>query len=192
MGMSSEIKQQILYDSFDMFKDDWSNNANTLKSTIAKIATFDLSAAIQMWTYLLKKHSRKIKSDSEITSGILNELPEEAYNEIAETNFIIEKIFKEACEPWEAVNIISYFIKLADYYTANKFLELVSTNKTVSEYNYTDYKSSNLSTCLYSTLTDLYNLNESDIEFFSGWIERIEDKSEQMKLKVLMLSKEAD
>lgn len=192
MAMSSEIKQQILYDSFDMFKDDWDNNVETLKSTIAKIATIDLSAAIQMWVYLLNKHSRKIKTESEITSGILNELPEESYNEIVETNFIIEKIFKHACEPWESVTLISHFLMVPDYYTANKLLELVSMNKTVSEYNYTDYKSSNLSTCLYKILDRLYNFNDNDIEFFSAWIERIEDKNEKMKLKVLMISKEAN
>lgn len=189
--MGSEIKQQILYESFDMFKDDWDNNVDTLKSTIAKMATIDLSAAIQMWVYLLNKHSRKIKTDSEITSGILNQLPEESYKEIVDTNFIIEKIFKYSCEPWESTALISYFISKTEYYTANKILELVSTNKTVSEYNYTDYKSSNLSTCLYKTLDRLYNLTDSDIEFFSTWIERIEDKSEKMKLKVLMLSKES-
>ena len=189
--MGSEIKQQILYESFDMFKDDWDNNVDTLKSTIAKMATIDLSAAIQMWVYLLNKHSRKIKTDSEITSGILNQLPEESYEEIVDTNFIIEKIFKYSCEPWESTALISYFISKTEYYTANKILELVSTNKTVSEYNYTDYKSSNLSTCLYKTLDRLYNLTDSDIEFFSTWIERIEDKSEKMKLKVLMLSKES-
>jgi len=191
MAMGSEIKQQILYESFDMFKDDWDNNVDTLKSTIAKMATIDLSAAIQMWVYLLNKHSRKIKTDSEITSGILNQLPEESYEEIVDTNFIIEKIFKYSCEPWESTALISYFISKTEYYTANKILELVSTNKTVSEYNYTDYKSSNLSTCLYKTLDRLYNLTDSDIEFFSTWIERIEDKSEKMKLKVLMLSKES-
>lgn len=191
MAMGSEIKQQILYESFDMFKDDWDNNVDTLKSTIAKMATIDLSAAIQMWAYLLNKHSRKIKTDSEITSGILNQLPEESYEEIVDTNFIIEKIFKYSCEPWESTALISYFISKTEYYTANKILELVSTNKTVSEYNYTDYKSSNLSTCLYKTLDRLYNLTDSDIEFFSTWIERIEDKSEKMKLKVLMLSKES-
>lgn len=191
MAMGSEIKQQILYESFDMFKDDWDNNVDTLKSTIAKMATIDLSAAIQMWVYLLNKHSRKIKTDSEITSGILNQLPEESYKEIVDTNFIIEKIFKYSCEPWESTALISYFISKTEYYTANKILELVSTNKTVSEYNYTDYKSSNLSTCLYKTLDRLYNLTDSDIEFFSTWIERIEDKSEKMKLKVLMLSKES-
>ncbi len=97
MAMGSEIKQQILYESFDMFKDDWDNNVDTLKSTIAKMATIDLSAAIQMWVYLLNKHSRKIKTDSEITSGILNQLPEESYEEIVDTNFIIEKIFKYSC-----------------------------------------------------------------------------------------------
>lgn len=191
MAMGSEIKQQILYESFDMFKDDWDNNVDTLKSTIAKMATIDLSAAIQMWVYLLNKHSRKIKTDSEITSGILNQLPEESYEEIVDTNFIIEKIFKYSCEPWESTALISYFISKTEYYTANKILELVSTNKTVSEYNYTDYKSSNLSTCLYKALDRLYNLTDSDIEFFSTWIERIEDKSEKMKLKVLMLSKES-
>lgn len=191
MAMGSEIKQQILYESFDMFKDDWDNNVDTLKSTIAKMATIDLSAAIQMWVYLLNKHSRKIKTDSEITSGILNQLPEESYEEIVDTNFIIEKIFKYSCEPWESTALISYFISKTEYYTANKILELVSTNKTVSKYNYTDYKSSNLSTCLYKTLDRLYNLTDSDIEFFSTWIERIEDKSEKMKLKVLMLSKES-
>lgn len=191
MAMGSEIKQQILYESFDMFKDDWDNNVDTLKSTIAKMATIDLSAAIQMWVYLLNKHSRKIKTDSEITSGILNQLPEESYKEIVDTNFIIEKIFKYSCEPWKSTALISYFISKTEYYTANKILELVSTNKTVSEYNYTDYKSSNLSTCLYKTLDRLYNLTDSDIEFFSTWIERIEDKSEKMKLKVLMLSKES-
>lgn len=83
-------------------------------------------------------------------------------------------------------------LKDAYYYTANKLLELVSMNKTVSEYNYTDYKSSNLSTCLYKILDRLYNFNDSDIEFFSAWIERIEDKNEKMKLKVLMISKEAN
>lgn len=192
MAMNSEIKQQILYDSFDMFKDDWDNNAITLKSTIAKIATIDLNAAIQMWVYLLNKHSRKIKTDSGLTSGILGELPEESYNEIAEIDFIIEKIFKQSCEPWESATLICRFLMIPEYYTANKLLELVSMNKTVSEYNFTDYKSSNLSTCLYKILDRLYNFNDSDIEFFSAWIERIEDKNERMKLKVLMISKEAN
>ena len=188
MAMNSEIKQQILYDSFDMFKDDWDNNAGTLKSTIAKIATIDLSAAIQMWVYLLNKHSRKIKTDSEITSGILGELPEESYSEIAETDFIIEKIFKQSCEPWESATLICHFLMMPEYYTANKLLELVSMNRTVSEYNYTDYKSSNLSTCLYKILDRLYNFNDSDIEFFSAWIERIEQKRKN-EMKVFAFGK---
>ena len=192
MVMSSENKQQILYDSFEMFKDDWDNNVETLKSTIAKIATIDLSAAIQMWVYLLNKHSRKIKTDSEILSGILNELPEESYIEIVNNNFLIETIFKHSNEPWESVTLISHFLMEPDYYTVNKLLELVSMNKSVSKYNCTDYKSSNLSTCLYKILYGLYILNDNDIEFFSAWIERVEDKNEKMKLKVLMISKEAN
>lgn len=191
MAMNSDIKQQILYDSFNMFKDDWDNNVETLSHTITKTATIDLKAAIQMWEYLLNTYPHKIKSESEITSGILNELHEESYNEIVEIHFLIEKIFKYSCEPWESAVLISHFITIHDYYTANKLLELVSMNTTVSKYNYTDYKSSNLSTCLFKVIDRLYNLNDDDIDFFSTWTDRVKDKNDQIKLKVLMISKEA-
>lgn len=174
-----------------MFKDNWDANSDTLTSAIAKIAVTDVSTAIQMWTYLLTKHSRKIKSDSKITGGILDDLPSETYEEIANNHFLIEKLFKQACEPWESVSLITHFLGVSEFSIASKLLDLVFNNKTVSEYNYTDYKSSNLSTCLYMILNRLYNFNDNDIEFLSEWIERISDNTEKMKLKVMLISKEA-
>ncbi len=190
MAINLVKKQQILFDSFEMFKDDWESNSTTLISTIAQVAEFDVNTAIQMWIYLLKKHSKMIKKDSDITSGILNQLSDESYLEIAGNDFLVEKLFKQACNPWNSISLICHYLIDLDYYTANKFLDLISNNVTVSEYNYTDYKSSNLSTCLYLIIDRLYNFEDDDIEFFSGWIEHISDKNEKMKLQVLMISKE--
>ena len=189
--MTFEAKQQILFDSFNMFKDNWEANSDTLTSIIAKIASTDISTAIQMWTYLLTKHSRKIKSDSSITSGIFDKIPSEMHEEIANNNFLVEKLFKQACEPWESVELITHFLGIPDYTTVARLLDLVKMNSTVTEYNYTEYKSSNLSTCLYEILNNSYNFNDNDIEFLSDWIERVSDNTEQMKLKVLLISKEA-
>lgn len=191
MAMDFEAKQQILFDSFNVFKDNWEANSDTLTSAISKIAITDVATAIQMWTYLLTKHSRKIKSDSKITSGILDDLPSESYTDIANNSFLIEKLFKLACEPWESVSLITHFLGVPDFATAARLLDLISKNTTVSEYNYTDYKSSNLSTCLYKILDHMYNFSDNDIEFLSDWIERVSDNNEQMKLKVLLISKEA-
>lgn len=190
MKISSNEKQQIFYDSFDMFKDDWSNNKRTLIKSISGIAAFDVEAAIQMWIYLLENNPLKIKTDSEITGGILKALPNEVYSDIDKNTFIKNALYKNSSEPWESVSLINFLMLNADFYSVNELFEIIFQNKNTSEYNYSGYTSSNISTCLFYTIDRLYNFNEEDIDFLSEWIERIEDNNERMKLKVLLLSKE--
>ncbi len=190
MKLTSNEKQQIFFDSFDMFKNDWEKNSDTLTRSIAEVATFDVEAAIQMWIYILEKNPKSINTDSNITGGILKALPEDAYDAVANNAFIKNSLYLKSSEPWESIELITYFLKNADFYAANELFDIILQNKNTAEYNYSDFKSSNISTCLYYTLDRLYNFNEDDIDFLSDWIERIDDVNEKMKLKVLLLSKE--
>lgn len=59
MKLTSNEKQKIYFDSFDMFKNDWKDSADTIVKSIAEVAKFDTDSAIQMWLYILKKKFTK-------------------------------------------------------------------------------------------------------------------------------------
>lgn len=190
MKLTTDEKRQIFFDSFEMFKDDWEKNAKTLTRVIAEVAKFDIDSAIQMWIYVLEKNQRRIKTNDDITSGVFGNLNEDAYGIVAKNSFIKEAIFLKSSCPWESIDLITYFVKKSDYYQANELYELIARNKNKSEFNFSEYISSNISTCLFYTIDELYRLGEEDIDFLSDWIERVDDVNERMKLKVLLLSKE--
>lgn len=190
MMMNFDTKTQILFESFEMFKDDWENNSSTLKNIISTVVSFDLSASIQMWIFLLKKHDNVISVDSNITSEIFELFSENQYNAIFDEDIIIESLFSNACEPWNSIEIVRYFLRKSDYYNANVILEKISMNNLKSKYNFSEYKTSNISTSLYYLIDGLYSMDNEDMNFLFEWISRVEDKIEQMKLKVLLLSKE--
>lgn len=192
MKLTSNEKQKIYFDSFDMFKNDWKDSADTIVKSIAEVAKFDTDSAIQMWLYILKKNSQRIGIDKKITSGVVNALPESAYTAVVQNSYIKKAIFLASFEPWESIELVTYFLFRSDFYTANELFEIISQNHNISKNNYSGYTSSNISTCLYYAINLLDNFNEDDIDFLLDWIEYVDNANEKMKLKVLLLSKEAE
>lgn len=181
---TNENYQQLFYDSFELFKDDWDNNEDTIKTTISEVASFDFDAAMKMWEYILRVNYSKIVNNPSLTYGLLIYFPEEKYPFIAKEKIIKEAILKVSNHSGGASELIRYFIKKGDFYTANEMLELVSQNKNMS-----DKKNSSLSLCLYRILDTITSLYESDVDFFEYWINLVDEQKEKTKLNVLLFSK---
>ena len=202
MAISKERKQQILIESFDSFKDDWNTHYDTLTQAISKMSKIDFEVAIQMWEYLLKNNSSSVKADASITSGIFIELSMDMYSKLINKSSLIENIFTNGCEVFRMSGIMGYLVKTFNYGVLDILFGYVQKNKNVAEtihhsaiffsYGVIDDYETNLSRMLHDVINESSDLCEESVDFFSLWIDKVENKTERLKLSVLLLSRESD
>ena len=129
--MGNQIdKTKILLDSFEVLKDDWSNNRTDILKIFFLIFKENVSTALEMWDFLLNQYKNETKSDSYLVSGIL-------VSYITYVTFDSQQI-KILLKHVTIINTIfskSSFIK-ADYRIYIAFLKKLLINKLKKEFIY--------------------------------------------------------
>ena len=63
IGTKGESKKDKLLRSFDVLKNDFKKNKNSIAETVARMFEIDVDTAIDMWIYLLSKYEKEIISE---------------------------------------------------------------------------------------------------------------------------------
>ena len=183
-------KSEILYKSFEMFKDDWENNRKVLRLTVSEFSEIDAETAIEMWKYILRKNKHLLSEDRYLTGGFLNNKNYNICETILDDDELLEIIFKYAVEPDSSTKIASTALIEKKFQKVNQILEYVFQNKTTQKYIFTECKSSNISILLNRLINDCYDLSNDAMNFFESWINSLDNEKEKTFLQVLLLSKE--
>ncbi|MDY4654843.1 MAG: hypothetical protein SO386_01210 [Eubacteriales bacterium] len=189
MKISSEKKRETLMKNFEIIKDNYEDNGNSLSSVVSKMFKIDLDMGIDMWTYLLTKHEAKVKDDDSycITGSIIYHLKEtvgkERMCEIVLGNPVLKKcIFSYTGDSIEYAvgDIIQRKIETDELQVADELLNMVYKNK---------YRNSSWYEVMDDILdgADEMEISEEAYDLLESWCDRVKSKEERAKLSIKML-----
>lgn len=184
--ISNEKKKEILLESFDIIKDNYSDNQCEINALLAKMFKIDVDCATEMWIYLLDKHKDKLSIDGAlITSSTIHDAQEilgrEGISNIVVNNEIIKKsCFLISNSTYMCDNIISSEIYNNNLDTANELLSLIYQNKNKEDCFYN---------CIKSVIQyyECESINEQVYELFNVWVNKMDNKEDVAKLKVYLI-----
>ena len=203
MKMSNDKKKEIYLENFEIIKDNYDENASSLRDVVVMMFPLDKDVAVEMWKYLLKKYKNQLKTDSEdlvscIIGGGYKLIGRDAMNQIiCDDSLIKQSVFSDSCyvrtEPClcfslgatggyasyvEAGDIIKYKIETNDLAVANELLDLVyhNPNKKNSWYEVLD------------RLMPAKGITEEAYDLLEMWCEKVETESERAKLRIKMMA----
>ncbi len=186
MKMSKDQKKETLMSSFEMLKENCTENEEAIKKIISEMLKLDKNTAIEMWEYILKKNAHLIKSTYMyyLTEGIIlygsaviGQV--EIENIIIGSNILKKGIFKHALAfKGNAAEIISNKIKQNELSIANELLELAYNNK---------YREWTFYNVLDSVIPYEGSITQEAFDLLTMWIEKINNKQEKAKLNLKMI-----
>ena len=189
MKMSKEKRRETLLKNFEIIKDNYEDNRSSLSSVVTKMFKVDVDMAVDMWTYLLTKHSTSVKSEDSwaITGSIMYEggkaIGKEKLSQIVLGNPVLKKaIFSYTCDDIHLVvdDIIRRKIETEELQVADELLDLVYKNK---------YKNSSWYEVMDQILEDAdeMEISEEAYALLETWCDKVKKKEERAKLSIKML-----
>ncbi|TYQ14665.1 UNVERIFIED_CONTAM: hypothetical protein Cloal_1026 [Acetivibrio alkalicellulosi] len=191
MKLSQEKKKDILLESFNVLKDNYSNNKIKIREIIGKMFSIDIDTSVEMWTYLLTKNKHFIKDADEaygLTEGIIY-VAEESIGTakigeiIVENEFLKKNIFSESvCVGLNTIGIIKHFLCINNLEIANELIDLVYKNKNNRKYSFGEYLEELIDSLKYEE-----NLTDDAINILITWGEKVTDSEEKAKINVSLI-----
>lgn len=187
MKIDNVTKCKILFESFEALKDNFKQNSEELYTVIKKMAQMDLSAALEMWRYLLRVHEEEVTYGNEICSVpwmLLSDIEgtENVYDIILNDPFLIQKLFGEAFDiSYHQEDMIGYYIWESKFDVANRLLTTIASNK---------HKEKGLFDILQYIIPRSSRKKETTQEIFdfvSKWINLLNSSQARAKLNLLLL-----
>lgn len=200
MNISKDIQKDVLLESFDILKNNFDENYQEIGEIVGKMSAFDISVAMNMWEYILKRYPDFIINNAgyinddkswAITSNFLDEMKKylplvDISKELKSRAMIKEASFlKTAHISNSQCEIIAEFIAEEDYEQANELLNFVNLNQSNKGLG----MSMTIGGIYQEIIDNLYNLiNEKSVEFIYNWIQKIQDPKEKAKASVRFLN----
>lgn len=187
MKISNEKKKETLLKNFDIIKDNYINNRSSLSDAVVKMLKIDIDTAVDMWSYLLTKHSSEVKGRDSwaLTGSIVYEggeaLGKAKLGEIVLSNPILkEAIFSQTCHDIYIVvdDIIRIKIEANDLQIADELLTMVYQNK---------YKDSTWYEIMDEIIRDDMEITEEAYDLLEMWCDKVTNKEERAKLSIKMM-----
>ena len=190
MAISNEKKREMLLNTFELLKDDFDNNSSSLSSIIVKMLKIDVDTAVDMWSYLLKRYSSKVRDEDEaydLCGSIMydgeNAIGMEKMGDIILGNSTLKKaLFGQSAD-----DIALYFgeliinkIDMNDLQTVDEILNLVYNNK---------YKQNSWYDIMESVIPedDEIQVTEEALELLEMWCDKVTNAQERAKLNLKLM-----
>lgn len=190
MAISKEKKREMLLDTFEILKDDFDNNSSSLSTIIVKMLKIDVDTAVDMWSYLLKRYSSKVRDEDEayyLCGSIMchgeNAIGMEKMGDIVLGNDTLKKaLFGQAADEIDLYlcELIINKIDMNDLQTVDEILNLVYNNK------YKQNSWYNIMECVIPD-DDETQVTEEALELLEMWCDKITDVEERAKLNLKLM-----
>jgi hypothetical protein len=190
LALTKDQKKDMLLRSFEILKEDLSDNILKIDEIIGKMAKLDLDTAINMWEFVLEK-GKDLVHDSEkafsFCGGIIYELNqaigEAAVNEIIRNNPKIRKtIYGESGDICISTYLtVIKFMELNDLETVNEIIDLIYQNP---------YKKQLFGEVLEEICESVSRKREITaevIEMLVYWTEKISDEKQKARILVSLI-----
>ena len=168
-------KTKILFDSFEVLKDDWDNNKTDILKLFDIIFKENTSAGLEMWDYLLKENILDTISDPYLISGILLSyllnvnFDSKQIKNLRKHSIIIDNIFSTSSfikdDYWLYSLFLEKLIKINLIADFAYFLDIIMTNKTPQQpfqagYYWTEWSKLRDKNLMSNTTSDGYKLHK--------------------------------
>lgn len=184
LDTKGEGKKDKLLRSFDVLKNDFTKNSQSIADIVSKMFEIDKELAIDMWTYLITEHNVELgKSDAfdltgKIFYGGSSAIGKTEMDEIVIQNNTIKKamfLFNRSVQ-YSGVDIIQRKIINNELQVADELIELSYNNEArrafSSWYEIMDYMMPNC------------EITSEAYELLEMWCEKVDDTEERAKLLV--------
>lgn len=198
MSLSINERKEILFESFDLLKDDFGNNGEKLSEIIGKMVEIDPETALDMWEFILKENIEALDNEKggvfwegEVYSEDLIFNPMyEMKSRIGEIRLgeiiykrqnLFEIVFKKSADiGYHQSEIIEGFLKLEKHKKAQEAIDLLFLNP--------HFKNKKISFVFENIINGIRDTSNRDtINLVKDWGERIENNEEKAKVKVSLL-----
>lgn len=191
MAPTSSKKRDTLIRNFEILKDNYEDNGQSLRSIVVKMFKIDAGMAIDMWTYLLSNHEDELEGEDpdNLAYYIVNEgqdaLGDEEFEEVILGNPVIKNaLFAKAggYVYFYGGNIIQHQIGHGNLQLADELLSMVynNPNKRDSWYEVMDR-------VIPDYADDDFELSEEGYDMLEMWCDKVEDEEERARLSVKMM-----
>ena len=185
MKISAEKKKQLLLDSFDLLKENYTENRVALHDIIEKMAKIDIGMSIDMWKCLIKENPEVLHTTNDFASWLMFPIGEiigdgNLAKIISEDDFLKTSIYGNCGDiRYDPLWILGLLISQNKLDIANELMDLILSNK-------------NRCNSLYDIVDGALPSSNSQIteeafELLRSWIEMIPGKTERAKLNLRML-----
>lgn len=184
-------KKELLYQSFEILKDDVLKNINKLSELIGKMSKLDINVATDMWNYLLKENQMYVEhseSAYKFCGGIVYDISrasgEGVVKQIVKQNpFIMKNIFEISGDVCISTYIIiSDSLKQRDLEFADNALTQVFNNKNKEQ----SFEEVLEKICEYISI-DEESDNTEIIALLMKWFENVSDSERKARIMVSLV-----
>ncbi|MDY4747191.1 MAG: hypothetical protein SO251_00140 [Candidatus Fimisoma sp.] len=187
MKMDSSQKMVVLEETYDLLKDNYSDNGNgnIIQEIIGKVAKIDLNRAIEMWKELIKMYPDVLHNSWDFSYALFCEIGESiGHISAADAVFADEELTRYIYSEGRALSItpihaLRRLANISDYEKLDTVINYIIENK---------YSSFTLYDCLYALLEYEYEVDEEFVDYIYRWMENITNKEERAKLNVKLLN----
>lgn len=189
-----EQKKQMLLESFDILKDSWENKSNAIKKIIANMSVCDMSTAMEMWLYVIKRNTKSLTEDSwNLLEGILSDMEDKiGVKKLAKAVFanptLVTYIFKENNYiGFETEQLLAYLIVKKDNSQLLSALQMIASNPHLG------HSGDNIGEIITTAINQIDQFSDdekiakSTKEILYDFVSQIENKKERAEASVALL-----
>lgn len=194
MPAKSDKKKEILLKSFDVIKDNFDQNKESIRDAVSKMLAIDEEIAKEMWFYLLDKYDKELKGEygTYLSENIIYYAKDHnngKYDEMILGNPKIKNAMfshgtdddDDAYPFYESVKIIYRRVIDNDYSTADELLNMLKNNK------YHKIPWHEFMSLLIDEFDSDEELSDEAYDLLNGWCNKVRSKEEKAKLSIKLL-----
>lgn len=182
MQMSNEKKKEILLKNFEIIKDNYNDNVESLGLIVQKMIAIDEDTAIEIWSFLLTKYRARIqeRGSYDLTGGIIYQIGKRRIGEIVKKSSLVKDgLFSQSYDVWAQATVAADFIVKNELLFADELLNLLYLNP---------YKKQTW----YEVMENAMPRRDSEItsdayELLEMWCDKVKNIEERAKLSVKMI-----
>lgn len=183
MQMSNEKKKDILLKNFEIIKDKYEGNVESLGLVVQKMLALDEEVALDIWSFLLAKYKSRIRESGSynITGNIIYEIGDSRIRDIVIKSPIIkDSLFSQSYYTSMQAYFVRSLIKQNDLQIADDLLNLLY---------YNSYKKESWFEIMDCAIPhDDSDITSEAYELLEMWCDKVKNKEERAKLSIKMLA----
>lgn len=188
MKMNRVQKKELILKNFDILKDNYPSNKDSIHSAIKKMFEVDCYTALEMWEYALIKHEAYVKESGDYITAFVVDSCNHLFGERKTCNIIVQNttlktfLFSLSRAVFAQVDIIAALIQENDLQLADELLQLIYLNRFRS---FTWYEV--MERTLFHLHQNADNISSSAFELLDAWCNKISNPEEHAKLSLKMM-----